>query len=93
MQMLDYDHKPKGYFLSQYVKVVLNRLIRITFKLESFTNRHSLTPNLGVQDERELGQLFDRRQTYPIGAYQERVHSPMVAHHLRPIQRPRVLQV
>ena len=29
--------------------------------------RFSLTPNLGVQDERELGQLFDRRQTYPIG--------------------------
>ena len=29
--------------------------------------RFSLTPNLGVQDERELGQLFDRRQTCPIG--------------------------
>ena len=29
--------------------------------------RFSLTPNLGVQDEHELGQLFDRRQTYPIG--------------------------
>ena len=27
----------------------------------------SLTPNLGVQDERVLGQLFDRRQTYPRG--------------------------
>ena len=29
--------------------------------------RFSLTPNRGVQDEHELGQLFDRRQTYPIG--------------------------
>ena len=29
--------------------------------------RFSLTPNLGVQDERELGQLFDRHRTCPIG--------------------------
>lgn len=29
--------------------------------------RLSLTPNLGVQDERVLGQLFDRHRTCPIG--------------------------
>ena len=29
--------------------------------------RLSLTPNLGVQDERVLGRLSDRRRTYPTG--------------------------
>ena len=33
----------------------------------SQATRFSLTPNLGVQDERVLGQLFDRHQTCPIG--------------------------
>ncbi len=38
-------------------------LVGVLYQLTRF----SLTPNLGVQDEHELGRLFDRPQTYPIG--------------------------